>query len=293
MPIANTLEMLRTARRHGYAVPGFEPYNLEQIQAVIEAAVEERAPVLLQLWSEVMETWGTAPLVAIIRDAAGRAGVPIGIHLDHARSERLVYEAVDAGFSSVMFDGSALPLEENIMRTRAVVERAHAKRVAVEAELGIIGQVEADPDPEEVARRVAKMLTDPQTAQRFVRETGVDILAPAVGTIHGCQLPFARLDIARIAAIADLTGVPLALHGGSGAGEEPIRSAVAAGIAKINIDTEVRTQTIASLKAEVAKIGETGEPIVNDFARYPRGVKAATREAVRSRIRMVGASGKA
>jgi fructose/tagatose bisphosphate aldolase len=121
----------------------------------------------------------------------------------------------------------------------------------------------------------------------------VDILAPAVGTIHGCKLPIARLDIPRIAAIAEATGVPLALHGGSGVGDAAIQQAIGAGIAKVNIDTEVRTETIAALKTSVAGIGATGEPVSMDFARYPRAVIAATKEAVRHRLRMVGASGKA
>lgn len=293
MPLASTLELLRRARKKGYAVAGFEPYTLEQIQAVIETAEEERAPVLIQLWAEVIATWGIAALSGIVREAAERARVPVGLHLDHATDEALIDAALDAGFTSVMFDGSALPLDENIARTRAVVERAHARGIAVEAELGLIGHLRPQDDVEAVMEQIASLLTDAPTAQKFVSETGLDILAPAVGTIHGCKLPVARLDIPRIAAIAEATGVPLALHGGSGVGDEAIRQAIAAGIAKVNIDTEVRAVTIAALKAAVAAIGATDAPIYMDFALYPRAVKAATREAVRNRLRMVGASGKA
>jgi ketose-bisphosphate aldolase len=285
--------MLHRARRDGYAVAGFEPYTLEQIQATLEAAEEERAPVLIQLWAEVIATWGIETLTEIVRNAAERVHVPVGLHLDHATDESLIAAALAAGFTSVMFDGSTLPLEENIARTQAVVAQAHAQGVAVEAELGLIGHLRPQDDLEATLREIARLLTDVPTARRFVEETGIDVLAPAVGTIHGCKLPLARLDIPRIAAIAEATGVPLALHGGSGVGDEAIQQAIHAGIAKVNIDTEVRTVTISALQSAVAAIGTTGEPIYMDFAAYPRAVKAATREAVRHRLRMVGASGKA
>lgn len=292
MPLVSTLEMLRWARQDGYAVAGFEPYSLEQILAIITTAEEERAPVLIQLWAEVIATWGIETLAALVKEVAGRASVPVGLHLDHATDDALIEAALDAGFTSVMFDGSTLPLEENIARTKSVVARAHARGIAVEAELGLIGHLKPTDDPEEALREIARLLTDAPTAQRFVEETGLDILAPAVGTIHGCKLPLARLDIPRIAAIAEATGVPLALHGGSGVGDTAIREAIGAGIAKVNIDTEVRTVIIAALQVEVARIGTTDAPIFMDFARYPRAVIAATKEAVRHRLRMVGACGK-
>lgn len=291
MPYASTLVMLADAQRAGYAVAGFEPYGFDQIQAVIETAEEERAPVLLQLWSEVIQTWGINALADFVRSAAKRATVPIGLHLDHALDETLVEAAIEAGFTSVMFDGSALPLEENIARTRRVVQSAHARGIAVEAELGLIGHLKPTDDPEQALQEIAHLLTDPSAAVEFVEATGLDILAPAVGTIHGCRLPMARLDIRRIAAIAEATGVPLALHGGSGVGDEAVRAAIQAGIAKVNIDTEVRTVSIASLKSAVSEIGTGESPVHMDYARYPRPVKSATKEAVRHRLRMVGASG--
>jgi fructose-bisphosphate aldolase, class II len=293
MPMVSSLTLLEHARRNRYAVPGFEPYNFEQIQAIIQTAEEERAPVLVQLWAEVIHTWGIVPLANFVRDAASRVHVPVGLHLDHATDDDLIDAALDAGFTSVMFDGSRLPLEENIQRTRDVVQRAHARGVAVEAELGLIGHIKPDDDVAQVMRQVHAMLTDVPTAQRFVGETGVDILAPAVGTIHGCALPAAQVDTARIRAIAEATGVPLALHGGSGVGDSVVQAAIAAGIVKLNIDTEVRTVTIAELQSQVAQIGHRSEPVSMDFARYPRAVRAATAAAVRHRIRMVGASGKA
>jgi ketose-bisphosphate aldolase len=278
--------LLREAQSGGYAVGGFEPYTIDQIQAILEAAEEEQAPVILQLWAEVIETWGFPTLTAVIRELAGRASVPVALHLDHAIDDALIDGALAAGFTSVMFDGSTLPLEENIARTRAVVARAREFGAAVEAELGLIGFLGDYATAEEAMEAVQRLLTTPEQAGLFVRATGIDILAPAVGSIHGCPLPMARLDIPRIRAIAQVTGLPLALHGGSGVGEEAMRAAISAGIAKVNIDSEVRAVTIAALKAEVQHIG-AGEKVFVDFARYPRAVRSATKEAVRARIRML------
>jgi fructose-bisphosphate aldolase class II len=286
MPLANTALMLQEAREQGYAVAGFEPYTIEQIQAIIETAEEERAPVILQLWSEVIETWGFPTLTAVIRELAARATIPVAMHLDHATDEELIDQALAHGFTSVMFDGSRLPFEENALRTRTVVLKAKEFGAAVEAELGLIGFLSDYSTPEEAMSAIQKLLTPPEQAATFVRETGIHILAPAIGSIHGCPLPMARLDIPRIQAISELTRVPLALHGGSGVGEEEIKAAIAAGIAKVNIDAEVRAVAIDSLKREVAGIG-SGEKIYVDFARYPRNVKPDIKEAVRARIRML------
>lgn len=284
--------MLHAAREGGYAVGGFEPYGIDQIQAILECAEEERAPVILQFWSEVIETWGFPTLTAVVRELAGRVSVPVGMHLDHATKDDLIDHALASGFTSVMFDGSTLPFEENIARTRSVVLRARDFGAAVEAELGIIGFIGDYATTEEAMEAVQKFLTTPEEAAVFVRETGIHILAPAIGSIHGCPLPIARLDIPRIAAISEATRVPLALHGGSGVGEEQVQAAIAAGIAKVNIDAEVRAVYISSLKEEVEGIGR-GEKVFVDLARYPRNVKARTKEAVRARMRMLGCCGRA
>ena len=186
----------------------------------------------------------------------------------------------------VMYDGSKLPLEENIARTRAVVARAREYGATVEAELGLIGFLSDYATPEEAMESIKGLLTTPEQADFFVRETGIDILAPAIGSIHGCPLPMAQLDIPRIRAISEVTGLPLALHGGSGVGEEQLRAAINAGIAKVNVDAEVRSVYITALKAEVQAIG-SGEKVYVDLARYPRGIRTMTKEAVRKRMRML------
>lgn len=286
MPLVNTGGLLRAALSGKYAVGGFEPYTIDQIQAIIEVAEEEQTPVIMQFWSEVIETWGFPTLVCVVRELAERASVPVAIHLDHSLTEELAYQALEAGFTSVMYDGSKLPLEENIARTRKVVARAKEFGATVEAELGLIGFLSDYETPEEAMTAIKGMLTTPEQADSFVRETGIDILAPAIGSIHGCPLPMAELDIPRIRAIAEVTGLPLALHGGSGVGEAQLRAAINAGIAKVNVDAEVRSVYIAALKEEVAAIG-SGDKVYVDLARYPRGVRAATKEAVRKRMRML------
>ncbi len=286
MPLVNTGDLLRSALADKFAVGGFEPYTIDQIQAIIEVAEEEQTPVILQFWSEVIETWGFPTLTCVVRELAGRAAVPIALHLDHSLTEELAYQALEAGFTSVMYDGSKLPLEENIAHTRAVVARAREFGAAVEAELGLIGFLSDYATPEEAMEAIQGLLTTPEQSDFFVRETGIDILAPAIGSIHGCPLPMAQLDIPRIRAISEVTGLPLALHGGSGVGEEQIRAAISAGIAKVNIDAEVRSVYISALKEAVQDIG-SGDKIYVDLARCPRGVRVATKEAVRKRMRML------
>ncbi|GDX40585.1 fructose-bisphosphate aldolase [Armatimonadota bacterium] len=290
MPLVNTGDLLHSALADRFAVGGFEPYTIDQIQAIIEVAEEEQTPVILQFWSEVIETWGFPTLTCVVRELAGRAAVPIALHLDHSLTEELAYQALEAGFTSVMYDGSKLPLEENITRTRNVVARAKEFGATVEAELGLIGFLSDYETPEEAMEAIKGLLTTPEQADFFVRETGIDILAPAIGSIHGCPLPMAELDIPRIRAISKVTGLPLALHGGSGVGEAQLRAAIDAGIAKVNVDAEVRSAYITALKKEVEGVG-TGDKVYVDLARYPRGVRTATKEAVRKRMRMLRNAG--
>lgn len=284
MPLARTIDVINEARGRGAAAGAFEPYTVEQIQATVLAAQDEGRGIILQLWSEVLETWGFALLTSLISNLAADVDVPVAIHLDHALEEDLVWTALDNGFTGVMFDGSKLPYEENVQRTRVVVDRARGYGAAVEAELGIINFMADYATPEEARAAVATMLTSPEQAQDFVERTGIDVLAPAIGSIHGCPLPAADLDIPRIAAIAEITGLPLALHGGSGVKEEDLAAAIHAGICKVNVDAEVRGRYIRSLKGVVGAIGTTDAPDHVVLARYPRVVRDEIRSAVRRRI---------
>lgn len=287
MPLARTIDVINEARSRGAAAGAFEPYTVEQIEATVWAAQDEGRGVILQLWSEVLETWGFKLLTSLINGLAADVDVPVAVHLDHALQEDLVWQALDHGFTGVMFDGSKLPYEENVTRTVAVVNRARGYGAAVEAELGIINFMADYATAEEARAAVATMLTPPGQALDFVERTGIDVLAPAIGSIHGCPLPAADLDIPRIAAIAEITGLPLALHGGSGVREEDLAAAIQAGISKVNVDAEVRGRYIRSLKGVVGSIGTTDAPDHVVLARYPRVVRDEVRSAVRRRIRLL------
>ncbi len=292
MPLINTAAMLQHARKNHYAVVGFEPYSIDQIQLVIEAASEESAPVILQLWSEVIVSWGFKLLVSAIRSLAEEVPIPVSIHLDHATDINLIQGALDHGFTSVMYDGSALPFKDNVEMTRRVVKMARPYGASVEAELGIIGFIGDFKNVDEARIEIARHLTDAATAVQFVQETGIDILAPAVGSIHGCSMPLALVDVPRIREIAEAIGIPLALHGGSGVPEDTVKQAVEAGITKLNIDAEIRAVYIRALRKAVDEIGK-GERDTIDLARCPCKIREDVKPAVKAIFRLVGSNGKA
>jgi fructose-bisphosphate aldolase class II len=275
---------LKKAQKEGYAVGAFNANNMEIVQAIIETAEEEKAPVILQASQGAIKYAGVDYITAIVKAAAERVSVPVSLHLDHGTDFNQVIKCIRAGFSSVMFDGSKLPLEDNVTITKKVVEIAHPIEVSVEGELGKIGGVE---DQVSVKALQATM-TDPQEALEFVKQTGVDALAIAVGTVHGMRKREAKLDIGRIEEIRDLVKIPLVLHGASGVLDSEVRRAVKAGICKINIDTEIR-------KAFVRGIGtfmkENPEEI--DPRKILNKAKTEMKEAVRGKMRLFGCSGKA
>lgn len=285
IPASELLSLLQSQKG---AIGAFEPYTFDQTQAIVDAAEQEGAPVILQYWSEVIETWGFPLLMAAVREIAGHASVPVAIHLDHATDEVLIHQALDAGFTSVMFDGSMLPYEENVERTRAVVADARPYGAAVEAELGVIGTL-VDFDSAESAREsVRSMLTTPEQAVAFVEATGVNILAPAIGSIHGCPGPVAEIDVPRVRAIAEAVDMPLALHGGSGVPIEQTQAAIRAGISKVNVDAEVRGIYIEAIQREIDVVANN--PRTNfALAKMPRALRDAVRENVRERIRLLRA----
>lgn len=245
--------LLPQAQSSGYAVGSFSPRYTPVIRPVLQAAQRFCSPLIVQISEKELERGGIT-LIEFAEEfrrqvASLRPTVPICLHLDHTRSFQVIREAVEAGFSSVMIDASALPFEENMALTAQVVEYAHARGVSVEAELGRIGDaglVETDTDEE--------LFTDPQEAARFVRETGVDALAVSVGTAHGVYtVRQPRIDLLRLAAIRALTPVPLVLHGGSGTPARLIHQAVSlpgGGISKINFATDLELALLVALRME-------------------------------------------
>jgi len=225
--LTNMKEMLCEARRAGRAVGAFNVANYETALAVFRAAEAEKAPVIVQLYMRLFDTGKARDLAPMLRGLAERATVPVALHLDHGSTERQAEDALAWGYTSVMFDGSRLPFDENAARTKAVADRAHAAGATCEGEIG------------HVAMGDGTALTDVSEAAAFGKETGVDALAVSIGTAHGYYKAEPKLDIARCAAIAEaLPGVPLVLHGGSGTPLADVRRAIECGIAKVNIATE-------------------------------------------------------
>jgi fructose-bisphosphate aldolase class II len=284
MPFATLREVLAAAEAGGYAVGAFNTNNLEIIQAIVEAAEAERAPVILQASQGALKYAGVNYISAMVRAAAEITSVPLVLHLDHGTSFAQTMLCLRHGFTSVMFDGSGHALAENIAATRRVVEVAQAMGASVEGELGKIGGTEDDLSVDE---RDA-LLTDPQEARRFVEETGVDALAVAIGTAHGPYKGVPRLDFERLAAIERLTAVPLVLHGASGVPDEQIRRAVALGVRKINIDTDLRQAFTGGVRQALHSSGNEYDP-----RKILGPAKEAMKTVVREKIRLFGCSGKA
>jgi ketose-bisphosphate aldolase len=237
------------ARAAGRAVPAFTVYTLESIRAVCDAAERTGLPVILQAGSSSYGETSRSMLAAAALAAARDASVPVGVHLDHSTDLEEIRDCLALGYTSVMVDGSQLPFAENVALTRAVVADAHGAGVWVEAELGALA------GDEDASTGVASgELTDPAQAVEFVDRTGVDVLAAAVGTVHGFTTSPVHVDLARPEMNARLTGVPQALHGASGLSNADLTAAVKAGIGKVNINAELRRAYLSTLAAELPNV---------------------------------------
>jgi ketose-bisphosphate aldolase len=229
------LRLLRQIHAQRRAIVGFSIYNLEQGLAVVRAAEAEGVPVILQAGASAFRYSGREPLARLAQGLAESTGVPVGIHLDHARDLAQIDACLRLGYTSVMFDGSPLPIEQNIRLTREVVARAHLAGAWVEAELaGIAG------DEDESAVKHAGALTDPDVAAGFVAATGVDALAVAVGNVHGIPDVPVSIDLQLLERIAGKVSVPLVLHGASALADTEVVAAIDLGVAKLNINSELR-----------------------------------------------------
>ena len=235
MPLVSVKEGLAAARAGAYAVPLFDAFEPHAAEGMIRAAVERRAPVIVGIYAGLVTSPGAKPLAAFIRAMAGDSPVPVSLMLDHGSDYGQCARALDLGFTDVMFDGSKLSLEENMAATRRVVEAARRAGAGVEAELGHVGS--GDEYGEYGA--LGRGFTEPDAASRFVKETGVDSLAVAIGTAHGLYKGEPRLDLELLREIRSRVDVPLVLHGGTGLNEAQFRAAIAGGIAKINVATDL------------------------------------------------------
>lgn len=243
MTRATLAEVLQPALAEGYAVAGMVCLGWEDARAYVTAAVEEDVPVILQAGPGCRAHTPLPVLAAMFGALADAASVPVVMHLDHGYSAQECHEAIELGFGSVMFDGSRLPLAENIARTAAIVQAAHRAGVSCEGEIGFVGYNAG----------AASKGTDPEEAARFAAETGVDAMAISVGNVHLQQQAASGLDSDRIAAIDARTDCPLVIHGGSGVShKERARLAQTTSICKFNIGTELRQRFGASLRQTLA-----------------------------------------
>lgn len=283
MPFVSSNEMLKNARSKKFAVAAFNIHNLETLMAVVEAAEEEKSPLILQTTPGTCKYAGIHNLVAMAKASAGSVSIPVALHLDHADDLDIIFECIDSGYSSVMFDGSSLPFEENIKLTKKVVDYAKKQNVQVEAELGRIGGVEDDVKVD--SKRAA--FTDPEKAREFVKRTNVNSLAIAIGTAHGTYKGAVNIDYELLEKIAALVDIPLVLHGSSGVPDEMIKKAVKLGICKINISTELKEAYAREIKKFFAE-----NPDEIDPRKYFRPGIEKIKSLVKNKIEIVGSTDK-
>jgi fructose-bisphosphate aldolase, class II len=243
MSVVNLNEILASAASGGYAVGMFDVVGTESLKAIISGAEECNSPVIIAL-AEVHMPYAPLQLIGpLMVEAAKHARVPVAVHLDHGQSYDIIIKTMALGFSSVMFDGSTLPYEENLKNSAEIAKTAKALGISVEAELGHVGGEEGGGDDDYEA-----FYTDPALAADFVEKTGIDALAVAIGTVHGEYRKQPSLDLQRLADISSKVNVPLVLHGGSGLSDDDFRNCIRGGIRKINIFTDMSYAAAEGIK---------------------------------------------
>jgi fructose-bisphosphate aldolase class II len=289
MTLQNVLPWIQTAHQQGYAIAAFNANTMEQMQAIVLGAQAENAPVIIQISHRALQYAGSGSeilglqyMAALGKTAAASVDVPVSLHLDHA-NENEVLQAIALGFTSVMFDGDYLPFAENVATTRRLCEIAHAVGVCMEAEIGEVPKPDgAAFDPADIA------LTTPEEAETFVSATGVDLLAIALGSVHGLKDKSVSLDLERLRAIRERVETPLVLHGSSGVNNSDIAAGIKLGLAKVNIATQLSKAFTGAVRQALAADTELVDP-----RKYLGPGRAAQIEVVRERLRFVGAAGKA
>lgn len=282
-------EILADAKKNHYAIPAFDVSNYEMMKAVLETCEEEKSPALLMGLGVDLGGRNMNLLTSMIKSSSEFFKIPVCFHLDHATDFDFIKTAIDAGFSSVMYDGSVLPFEENARNTAAVTEYAHKKGITVEAELGHVGNASVgsisetgtDTDPGE-------SLTVPEEVAKFVEITDVDALAVAIGTSHGVYQKTPELRIDRLDEITAICDRPLVLHGGSGTPDDQMQNAIYHGITKINIYSDVLYALNQGLKNTLNNITN---PSTWPFLVYEDAMKMM-KDVVREKLRTFGSAGR-
>lgn len=279
MSLVRSKELLLDAQKNHYAVGAFNVENMEMIQAVIAAAEAENAPVILQTTPSTLKYADTSLYYAMAKAVAEKTFIPVAIHLDHGSSAELCEKAANDGYTSLMIDGSKLPLDQNIQLTKRVVEMAKTYPAcpSVEAELGKLGGKEDDVE----VKDGEDTCTDPMEAVRFVEESGIDSLAVAIGTAHGFYKGVPKLEFERLSEIRNNVSVPLVLHGSSGVPDEDVVKAISLGICKVNFATELRVAYTDAVKECIHQ-----DPSVYDPKKYGALGREAVTDLVRHRIKI-------
>lgn len=273
-------EIIGLAEKGNFCIPAFNVYNIETVMGVIDAAEEAKAPVIIQVYPRLINEQVGYYLAPVILAAAKKASVPVCFHLDHGPSEMEVIKILRLGASGIMIDGSAHSYEENVKLTKHIVDICSAIGVGVEGELGHVGSVNDD---------VMEEYTDPDEAAEFVKATGVTCLAVLIGNAHGHYKKTPNLDIERVKAIREKTGgIPLVLHGGSGIPDEQVKAAIAAGVRKMNIGTDV---CCAFAEGTSASLNDPNRHPAIDM--YMKPAIETVKKLALNKIELVNAKGKA
>lgn len=284
MSLVTTKEMLLKAQKEGYAVGAFNVENMEMVQAIVAAAEEVKAPVIIQTTPGTLKYADTDMFYGMVSAVAKKSSIPVALHLDHGNSYELAAKALRSGYTSIMIDGSKLPFEENVAVTVKTVEMAHAMGVPVEGELGTVGGKE---DTHEV-KDTEKSYTDPEEAKEYAERTGVDILAVGIGNSHGFYkgVPKLRFDI--LEKTKNLVGVPIVLHGASGIPDEDVKKATGLGICKVNFATELRDAFSKGVKEYLSE-----DPDVYDPKKYNKVGRDRVKALVLHKMEVLNCVGKA
>lgn len=285
--ITSVKEILAKAKEGGYAVGAFNTVNLETTRAIVDAAKEMRSPVIIQITEKTMEYAGGRMIYNIVKNDVEfyAPEVPVGIHLDHGKSLEIIEHCAEIGFTSVMYDGSRKKYEDNLENTKKVVDFCHGKGVDVQGELGSVPYL-----GEAGSREIdwEEYMTDPIQAEKFVKETGIDALAVAIGNAHGFVKERSEPDFARLEKINQLCKIPLILHGASDWENGRVNEVIKRGIACFNVDTSIRMafidRIINSVKNEEASF---------DIRKLLEGSREAVKEVVKQKIKYFGSEGKA
>jgi fructose-bisphosphate aldolase class II len=282
MSLSTLHDMLTDAKKHGYAIGSFNAWDVYSAKSLTSTAEKQRSPLIISLWQPELDFAGERQLYELCISFARAVTVPVAIFIDHAKDIDSIERAIALGATSVMIDGSHRPLGENIELTSRAAELAHSAGVSIEGEIGVLGEEEgADPDE--------ALYTDVHEAEVFVRETGIDALAVAIGNAHGYYKQAPQLDLDRLTLIGSRVNAPLVLHGGSGIPTGQVREAIERGITKVNIGAEPRTAFMEGLRESLASLPEQ--------EKFPHRIfpPAVKRHAlfVEAKMELLGSTGRA